>query len=160
KAFFFLDSSGFVRRVNFPELREQVRADIGHKCSWLSLSKEGLLLTVADRQQVWLLDPETLKVKSRFEVAGVRRAGVAPSTGTAIAAAADTITTIDLKTGSAGREYKSRDFSAKFGIGFAMPTVSPDGKYLFTMGGIEQLHRFRIDDTRLVHEQVSPRIAQ
>jgi S1-C subfamily serine protease len=159
KSFFLLESDGVVRRVKMGEFREELKMDAGSRCSWLSLSGEGLLLTVADRQEVWLLDPATFKVKKRFEVASAERAVSSPGLSVAFAMGRDSMTAIDLKTGTA-KEYSPRDFPGGFGVGFAMPVVTPDGKYLFTMGGLEQLHRFKIDGLVLSHEEASQRIAQ
>src|SRR5207302_9681798 len=41
-----------------------------------------------------------------------------------------------------------------------LPAVTPDGKYLFLVGGIEQLMRFAIDGQELKFEEASQRIAQ
>jgi hypothetical protein len=52
KAFYHLDGEGTVRRVSFPELKEEKALDTGKKCSWLSVSARGPLLTVTDAQEM------------------------------------------------------------------------------------------------------------
>jgi hypothetical protein len=159
KAFYLLDGRGVLRRIAWPALKEERRLETGHSCSWLSLSAEGLLLTVADLQQVWLLDPNTLQLKKRFRVASVRRTVSAPplSVGLAISADNNTLTVLDLKAGTSreiDRSSLGRD------AGFTHAVVTPDGRYLFTQGGIEQLQRYRLDGKTVRFEESSPRIAQ
>jgi hypothetical protein len=58
------------------------------------------------------------------------------------------------------RRYSVRDFQQR--VGLAAPVITPDGKYLFARGGIEQLFRFRIDakTQALAIDESSQRIAQ
>jgi hypothetical protein len=167
KSFYYLDgSTGTLGHVVLEGFREDRQLGIGRKCTWLSTSAMGLLVTVADLQEVWLVDPSTLQVKDRFTAASVQRAVSAPSLSIALVGGASTpfngngLSIIDLQKG----ELITQSFNSADGrralIGFDRPTVTPDGKYVFTIGGLEALHRFRIDGTRLVHEESSQRIAQ
>jgi S1-C subfamily serine protease len=160
KSFFLVEpAKGLVRQIAYPGLREERQLDLGRRCTWLSLSAKGLLATVPDLQEVWLLDPATLKVKTTFEAAGVEKALSSPALSVAFAVSADRsrLQAFDLTTRGAVRAYNDRSFG-KF-LQFAFPAVSPDGKYLFVVGGIEELHRFKIDGTALTLEQASPRIS-
>src|SRR5262249_15025069 len=69
----------------------------------------------------------------------------------------DRLTVFELKPGGPSREYTTRSFAKP--VGFALAAVSPDGKYFFGMGGIEELHRIKIDGAELSYEQSSPRIS-
>jgi hypothetical protein len=73
-AFYALDASGTLRRVTFPDLKEEWRQDLKEKCAWLSPSSEGLLVTLADGKEVWLIDPAGGAMKSCFAIDGVKRA--------------------------------------------------------------------------------------
>jgi S1-C subfamily serine protease len=164
KSFYALEGgTGMLRRIALDGFREVQRLDVGRKCGWLSLSAEGLVVTVTDAQEVWLVDAEQLKVKGRCAVASVTRAVSAPGLSVAVAASPGPLDggdlyVLDLKKVDVVKAYKARDFSRD--VGFDRAVMTPDGKYLFTAGGIEQMARFRIDGADLVFEQSSYRIAQ
>jgi S1-C subfamily serine protease len=165
-AFFSLEpNTGVVRRVRFPGLIEERRLQTGRIGSWLSPSREGLLLALPDLQEVWVLDERTLETKSRISAPSVDRVVSSPSLSVAFAVSGrklnqpSFLSVLDLKRGRVYRQYLSQDLS-KQPIGFDLAAATPDGKYLFGMGGIEQLHRFRISGDKLVYEESSPRIAQ
>jgi S1-C subfamily serine protease len=160
KAFYFLQGDeGVLRRVAVNGLREEMRLDVRKRCTWLSPSGEGLLLTVADVQEVWVLDPDTLKVKRRLEAPSVQRCVSAPGLSVAVAVnAGDDARVFDLKPGGTSRDFHTRSFGKN--VNYRFPTLTPDGKYLFTMGGTEQLIRFRVEGTGLALDEMSPRIAQ
>jgi hypothetical protein len=156
KACWMLDPAGTARRVSFPDFKETHVIELGRKCSWLSPSAEGLVVSVAELQEVWLLDPKRFTVKRRIAVPGLQRAVSARSLSTAFASNGRELFEIDLKKGKAAR-YSGEKPQLP---GYADPVVSPDGKYLFTSGGLEQMHRFNIRDDKARFEQSSPRIAQ
>src|SRR5262249_38297744 len=70
----------------------------------------------------------------------------------------DTISVLDLKKGQLVRQYGARDMGAKL-LGLGEPVCTPDGKYLFTRGGLEALHRFKIQGNTLRFDESSARIA-
>jgi hypothetical protein len=151
-----LDPVGTIRRVSFPDLKLTHTIELGKKCSWLNPSAEGLVVSVAELQEVWVLDPARFTVKQRIAVPGLQRAASALSLSTAFASNGRELYEIDLKKGKAVR-YSGEVPKLP---GYANPVVTPDGKYLFTSGGFEQMHRFGITDGKAKFEQSSPRIAQ
>jgi S1-C subfamily serine protease len=165
KSFYCLEKSGTLRRIELDGLKETLRADLGSACSWLSPSAEGLLVAVSGLQEVWVLDPLTLKPKRKIPAPQVDRVASAPTLSVAFAAGRggfpgdSPLSVLDLKKGEIVKQYKGGDLS-RTGVGFQFLTATPDGKYLFGMGGLEQLHRFRIDGQALVYEESSQRIAQ
>jgi hypothetical protein len=164
KTFFLVEQTGALRRVALDGFSEELHLDTGHPCSWLATSAEGLVLTVSGRHEVWLLDPTTFQVKSKISVPPVHRAVSSPALSVAFAVGkgthvpGDTVVVIDLKKGEAVRQYESRDLGDSL-TGFHTPVVTPNGKYLFTRGGIEQLQRFRIKGEALEYLGSSDRIA-
>ena len=156
-AFYGLDPAGVIHRYAFPELKETQRIELDAPCTYLSPSAEGLVVSVPQRHEVWVLDPDKGTIKQRVGVASLERAVSAPGLSTAFATAAGGILCeIDLRSGKVavyGGEARS------FG-GYARPVMSPDGKHLFTTGGIEQMYRFSVRDGKARYEQTSPRIAQ
>jgi hypothetical protein len=125
-------------------LGEERQVDLKRRCGWLALSAQGLVVTCPDEQEILLLDPETLKVKKSFVVAGVKRTVSSPALSVAFAADARwQLVIVDLASGEVSQRQK--------GHGFGLPEVTPDGKYLFSVGGV--LHRYRITRNQLIHEK-------
>jgi hypothetical protein len=155
-AFWALDPVGIVRRITFPDLEVTHAIELGKTCLWLSPSAEGLVVSVAEGKEVWLLDPTTFKVKQKVAVPSLLRAASALSLSTAFAIGGKDLYEVDLKKGTAGPYSGPRPKLA----GFKDPVVSPDGKYLFVAGTHEEMHRFGIKDGKAKYEQSSPRIAQ
>src|SRR5262249_28593604 len=112
------------------------------QCAWLDTSKEGLVLTVSGAQEVWVLDPKTFKVKHKIDAPGVTRAVSSPQLSVALSCNRDELRVLDLKKGAEVKKYKARDLGNL--VAFLMPVVTPDGKYLFAQGWLEQLQCFTI----------------
>jgi predicted Zn finger-like uncharacterized protein len=157
-AFYALDSSGELRRVSYPGLKEEWRQELGEKCAWMSLSSEGLLVTPADGKEVWLIDPAKGTMKSRFALTGVKWTASVPGSSLAVASTGADLFALDLKKGVATRYGGTKP---QFG-GLERPAMTPDGKYVFSTGGlgIQQMHRWSFDGGRLRLEQSSEGIAQ
>jgi S1-C subfamily serine protease len=162
KAFYALDGDGVVRRFSYPDLKEEATNAIGRKCGWLSVSALGVVATVRDAQEAWLLDPVTLKEGKKATIAKAQYCVSSPKLNIAFAAeggfGGGTITVIDLKTGKQVKQFTGRDFGGR--VGFDRPVVSGDGKWLFTTGGIEQVFRFRISGQTLTPVDFTDRIIQ
>jgi hypothetical protein len=164
RSFYHLDAdAGVVRRIALQGFQEQARLDVQAPCRWLSPSGEGLLVTLAGKPEVWVVDPDNLQLRSPIECGFATRVVSAPGLAVAFASSGDgprgsTCSVLDLKKGSVVRQYSERDFPRFTGLG--SPVITPDGKYLFTRGGMEQMHRFRIDGPALIFEESSQRIAQ
>jgi hypothetical protein len=160
KAFFYLEpEKGRVRRIAFPGLSEERVLEVGRRCSWLALSAKGLLVTVAESEEVWLVEPATLAVQAVYHIPGVARVVSAPTLSAAIAvnAKGDEASTFAAGTGAPGRAYPARGLGPT--AGFDLAAVTPDGKYLFTLGSDKQLCRFKIIGAELALEQSGPAIA-
>jgi hypothetical protein len=153
-AFFALDGTGVLRRISFPESAETARIDLGEKCSWLGLSVEGLVLSLPGPGEVWVLDPEKLEMTQRYAIPKVKRVAAAPSLDLAVASNGPELFVLDLKKKT---WFQFPGPGPQFG-GFDDPAVTPDGRYVFTRGGINQLHRFRLANGQLTFEESSPRI--
>jgi DNA-binding beta-propeller fold protein YncE len=157
--------TGTVRKIAVDGLKEVQKAQLQTPCSWMTMSAEGLVVAANQVGQVYVVDPATLAVKRIIPAPGVRQVASAPTTSVAVAwpggpgSGANELAVLDLKKGERVRQYNLRDL-AMTPLGFEEPTMTPDGKYLFTRGGIEQLHRFKVEGDTLHYEQSSPRIAQ
>ena len=163
RSFFYLDGpAGALGRVSLDAPEEVRRLEVGARCSWLSESAEGLLVTVAEREQVWVVDPVGLGVKARLDVPGVERAVSAP--GLRVAFARGTpfgfpggahLYAVDLKAGTVARAAID-GLQGDFLPAWEGARVTADGKYLFTRH--TELSRFRVEGARLVHEETGRNI--
>ncbi|MFO0970522.1 MAG: hypothetical protein U0793_33680, partial [Gemmataceae bacterium] len=160
---FTLEKEGYLRRIAMKNFEGDLLLDVGRRCSWLALSKEGLIVTVPDAQEFLVVDPATFKIKRRVEAPTPSRVVASPATSVVISASGDrvggrgTLSVFDLKNDTVN-DIPSARF--KGGIGTDMAALSADGKHFFTYGGIEQVFRFRVEGTELHLEQVSQRIGQ
>ncbi len=142
-----------VRRYSFPALKEEAKLEVGKECSWLGLSKEGVVLTVAGMQEGWVLDPDTLKKGTTFAVNKAERVLTAPglSVGYVIdrgtPGTTDTLRVVDLKTGKKLKEYEATDFDK--GCEFGMPVLSADGKHLFAHTKFGRLYQLSADGEKV-----------
>jgi hypothetical protein len=148
-AFYALSDSGLLRRVSFPDLKEEWHLDLRTPCSWLSLSGEGLLVT-AGGKEVWLIDPDSRQKKGRFVVPGVKRAASVLGSDLAVAATGTALYVLDLKkitaTKFAGPGPKNP--------GYDDPVMTADRKYVIA-GASGQIHRYALADGQLRYEDSS-----
>lgn len=160
KSFYHLDvAAGELRKLSWETGEQEQSVDLGRKCSWLSVSKLGPLVCVPDLQEVWLLDTKTLKTLKKAPAPGATRVVSSPALEVAYACGGrDRLSVVDLKKGDVVKEYRTQGFGVL--VDFRFPSASPDGKFLFLFGGIEQLHRLAIKGTELEYEESSPRIGQ
>jgi hypothetical protein len=162
-SFYCLESNGLLRRIALDGFKELKQLDLQRKAGWLDVSAEGLVVTLPDQQEVWVIDADQLRVKARIALPSLTRAVAAPESSMAVAAGGarnfgGSLYVLDLKGGQVVRQYDlQQDFPR---AGHQAPVLTPDGKYLFTVGGIEQLFRFELNGRQLVLEESSPRICQ
>ena len=157
QAFFALSGTGILRRMDLKGVEER-RLELGRACSCLAMSAEGLIVTVPQLQEAWVIDADTLEVKKRVPAPGAVQVVSSPRLSIAIASRISNepwkgmdlqLMILDLVKGEPVAHY---DRPGKFAA------VSPDGKFLFTQSG-EQLQRFRIEGQKLIEEETSQPIA-
>jgi hypothetical protein len=163
--FYYLDAAGFLRLISYPTLREERLVQLGHAAGRLAVGEEGLLVTLPKLQELWVLHPVGLNVTHRVGIAGVREVLGAPALKQALAfgeQGGPAVVEFEGDTGrlNAAAVERQEPSSLPPGLGgFGQPAVSPDGKYLFTLGTGEQILRYRIEGRALFLEDASPRVA-
>lgn len=161
KSFYYLDGAGSVFRISYPELKVEASLITEKKCSWLSASGQGPILTVEEPAEVWLLDPVTLTKSRTIRLpAKAQRVVAAPRSNTAYAdevqSGAAWLKVIDLTTGRIVNKYRHDDFDIR-AINFVSMVVTEDGKYLFSRGGFGSvIYRFRLEGEKVFVEEASP----
>lgn len=152
-AFFALTSDGILRRFLLHDLEVDREVRLGAECSSLALSRDRLLVVKKDPREICLIDPATFEVKGKIPVPRVHRVLCHPDSPFALVIAGDErehgeVGCLDLNDG------KISNWTTMY-VNYARWT--PDGKYYFTHGGGE-LHRYRVDDRKLVEDGKSGRI--
>jgi hypothetical protein len=161
-AFFALEGdTGVLRYISFPDFRLVKKTDLERKFNWISLSAEGLLLSEADSDKMWIVDPATLQVKAKIVVPKLKRAVSAPSLSWAVACDLvqfpnQGLYVIDLKKKTATRWAEPENLRTQNPASFIpnfvdnstaqfrparrpplnldSPVVTPDGAHVFTLG--------------------------
>ena len=146
---FVLEKSGTLRRIAVPELSETHQLDLGRQCDWLSVSGQGLIVTVAGVQQVWLVDPETLQVKKKHPAPTVQQAVSGSKLSVAYIRNDKQLATLDLVKGKLSGAVKGE---------FESLAVTADGNYLLTAS--DKITRSKIQKGgALKFEEAGPVIA-
>lgn len=162
KSFYHLDGAGVVRRLSYPDLKEEAAFDTAKKCAWISPSSQGLVVTVVETQEAWLLDPKTVQPIKNISIAGAKR--VVSSVKSKFAYAVDTdpagrkLSVIDLGQGKIVKEYAVDAFKDKKDVNFNHAIVSHDGKQLFAIGMSDQLLRFKLEGEQVECAEAGPRL--
>jgi hypothetical protein len=164
-----------LRKISFPGLVEEIvlnTKSIGHEVRWC---QGGLLIALETRGQMWLVDPETLEVKSQFHAAESSRdfafcSSKARPHAYVVNQAQDRFTMINPQNGEVVSTVGYNALYRKYAHiitdwyeraiqgGFVTPEMSPDGKYIFCNGN-GRLNRYRVVGDDLVFEESSPQIA-
>jgi S1-C subfamily serine protease len=161
KAFYDLDSTGIVRRFSYPELVEEASNDIDRGCGWISVSSEGLIATVCDTQEAWVLDPKTLKASKKIPIGRAQYVVTSPKIAFAYAVEIffgdQNLTVLDLKAGKQVKQYTARDLAVKDDTGLNFPVVSGDGKYLFGTGETDIIFAYKLNGENVTYaDSTSP----
>ena len=96
KRLFALTRGGSLRVVNPDGFRQEKRLEVGKTCSWMSLSSSGLVLTLSDKNEVWIVSPDSLRVTKRLLVQADRVVS-APGTSLGFALDKDGAVLLDLE---------------------------------------------------------------
>lgn len=151
KSFYALTESGVLQRRNASSGIIEAKNNLGKRCGNLAQSGQGLLVSVSESNEIWVIHPNNLAAVTRkIPVQNVTRVTAGINSRFAIAGP-NSLKVIDLERGMVVQQYPNLN-------GFNI-TASPDGKYLFAQSDGQQLVRYRIDGTQLIEEDQSPRIA-
>jgi hypothetical protein len=160
RSFFVLHRQGLLQRIGYPVLKELRRIELKQECHALGVCKLGLMLTLEQLQEIWIVDPDTLQVVKRHGVGQLRKALSGPGLAVAYAFCRDAETfrpsanglpvRVDLTDGTLAAMTLAADPTGRAvpGLdGFEYAALSPDGKWLFADGF--GLLRYRIEDATL-----------
>ena len=180
KYVYALEKTGILHKIALPDFKEEQVLNLGQTCNSVALSQLGLVVGLPAIREVWLVNAGTLAVLKRITVPGVELGlASAPAITTAYASQErGTLAIIDLTEGKVANQLTARtlqrsgatkvkrDREATPLAMFKFPTVTPDGKFLFCVSDesyydvFGSLHRFRINLTDLIYEEVGPPIGK
>jgi hypothetical protein len=128
------------------------KKEFGRKVGWIDESAEGLIVSVPDKGEVWVLDAK-LDTKKTIEVKGLGKAASSPKLSIAAVGGAknEPLQVLDLKAGTLSNVTTESKKVGRF-LG-SNPTVTPDGKTAFTSDG-DKLLRFDVAEGKLTFTEV------
>jgi hypothetical protein len=154
--------TGVLRRISFPTFKVTKEKDFKRKFTWMSLSGYGLLLSDADSEEIWLVDPATLEAKAKIGVPKLKRAVSAPNEHLAVACDRgdplqdQKLYVVDLKEKKVDVYAVPQELNGKLGLD--TPAMTPDGTRVFTQGRQVEIHmcRFSFKEGKLEFEAAEP----
>ncbi len=175
---YLVDASNVIRKIGTTDFTEQAYLEAGASCTSLGYSRAGLVAAVTGSNAVWVLDPDSLKVKRSIPAQAARMVTASPATGicfvesriearepSGVSGVYSQLLMMDLEKGQslhrlqseyyARGTYNLRIGNTSFDYGFGTPHLTKDGKYLYLAGhsSNKRLRRFRVDGEDLIYER-------
>jgi len=171
-SFYVLTQSGRLSEISVPDLKELRVQELDTHCRGIALSKAGILILCKDKQCVYILDEGTFQLKGTINNVGAAHYLTAsPNAMHAFAGQDNELSLLDLTRKEVAAKYSPFEVGKKYEkkivrhkdsvilSDFAIPTMTPDGKYLFCRG-FECIHRFHLQGRELVYEEMGPRMSR
>lgn len=172
------EKRGVIRKIAVPAMREDRRFWVGADVWGLAQSKVGILVGVEGKGEIWVLKEEDLSVIQKVKMPDARDVVGFPKDLMAYCGRGERgmnleIQVLDLTIyyvrkplvalnimKEQGQRMTIKKFpGAKQLSFFALPTGTPDGKYVFFATG-NSLHRFRVEKETLVYEEEGPELGK
>jgi hypothetical protein len=153
ESFFVSSANGELFQVTCPDLMQTRVADLGTICRQLTRTAAGLVLTLSTLQELWVLDPDTLAIRRRVGVAGLRRVLTGPDLDVAYGLlispdrGAGPPTRINLTDGT---QTPLTMPTTAGGFDFRRATTTPDGRTIFAEAVPGRLVRYQVEGDRLL----------
>jgi hypothetical protein len=163
-AFYHLDAAGTLKLIAYPTLQERTILRLNQPAGRLAIGDAGLIVTLPQLEEVWVINPNTFAVQFRVGLAGVQEVLAAPGLKEAIGICKEGGPVVIEFGGDGGKVSEAqidRDALSKLPKeidGFDQAALTADGKYLFALGTGEQLLRYRVEGRVLFLEDASVRI--
>ncbi len=120
--------------------------NLGQRCSHLDVSKKGLLLSLIDLNEAWLIDPETLDVKKRITMPRKQRAYTSVGATYALAvpdrlnAEARGVTVLDLEKGQPIFEIPNACLSV---------AITPNAEHFYVLTDQGDIQKYKFEQSRI-----------
>ena len=159
-AFLALDrNQGALHRFSGPDYKTKQTINLNAQPAWLAPSAEGLVLTVADREEIRVLDASTFAMKKSIRVPKLKRAVSAPSLSIAVAwtgTFAAELVVVDLKTQAQTKIPGPKQFGT---LSYGKEAImAPDGRSLYTNALSGHIVRWNVAGNTLEAGERGPRM--
>lgn len=166
---YFVDGSDILRKVRTAGLIEELSLRLKGSCNFIACSKAGLVLSLQGTDCLWVVDPQSLRVKYEVSIPNIGSVAANPSTAIGFvnalgerssAGSESKLLMFNFETGQVIHSLKSiygrHNFQVKqvFPVqNFVAMYMSSDGKFLYA--GLNSIHQFRVAEQDLIYVQSS-----
>lgn len=171
--FYVLNQQGLLRQIQVPTFVEIKQLDMETRAYGLALSRQGLLVSLIEKGEIWVLDEESLAVKKVINTPGISQAVSSPNLDLAFVPTDGyrKMNIYDLRSGRNVKSITTYELQQEFGKSirkhpdgvtlseFGSPAISPDGQYFMCIG-FECLHRMKIQGHNLIYEEMGARFGK
>lgn len=173
---YYVDGENILQRISVDSLSAKASLDLGTPCDSMAYSKSGLVLALAERNVVWLVDPASLEVTAEIAVKGALMVAASPATSVAVCGISLEPSTgpvawhtmiwglviLDLERRQPVHQVKNKyGLGREVQIGFEKPLhgglalrMSPDGRYLYN--GDRSIYQFELRGHDLIYRRSTP----
>jgi hypothetical protein len=140
--------NGTLLKVSVPAGKVVEKKEFGVKMGWMDMSAEGLLLSVPDRGELWVLDAK-LEVRGKLPVPGIEQAASSPRLSIALVGGSKSDMPLSMVALKTGRVIPLPSPGGKFGRTLGTrPVVAANGMLAFSEDG-QSMIRFAIRANRV-----------
>jgi hypothetical protein len=154
ESLFHMESDGTLTRISAADFMPKDQLALGKPVAAMTLSAQGLVIAFPDQPEVWIVNPQTLKVERAIACPSpVKFLASHPQLNKAVAVGAE-VALLDLQQGRV--IARGLQGHADANLEFDSPMLTPDGKYLFlahVRTGAAKVLRVRVEPARLVVEE-------
>jgi len=176
KYFYFLTQNGFLHKIEVPALIECKNLKIDGKCSFMGMSKNGILIMNSKSNTLFVIDEKTLQIANQITIKKMSVQASCPNSSFVLVYqptwdpndfgsyqlldldSKKIVSKINL-TKLAKKIIKQKKNKKIFlqSIIFKYPIMTPDGQYLFFTGA-GLLLKYKIQNAKLVYKETSKNI--
>lgn len=161
-AVLLMDGNGVLRRISLPTLLEESKLDCAAPVTTMGTSREGLILLVPSKDEIWVVDPLSLAVTGSWTLPAVDRLAASPALSRVVAGNQRCLQVLNLASGHLSPEILASDFARREAPAVAVPegsapigsfdglAFSEDGASLIALSD-EIIHRFAVSDNSMTY---------
>jgi hypothetical protein len=162
-AFFALDGEGAVLyKFSGPDYKTKEQIPVGGKATWMSMSIYGPVLSLPEKNEIKVLDRNTLTFKNPVSVPQLKRAVSAPTLSYAAVSTGQIdgeLQTIQLFTGL-GKKFRAPVAPIATGNAFAEePAFAPNATWFYTNAMSGYLMRWALVENAAILKEKGPRVS-
>ncbi len=162
---YILTREGVLNQLDLENFNLKESLDLGSPCLSVSLSREGIVVLLKSKEELWLIEERSFRVKRKITVPSISQVITTKKSSVCYALSRNReIAVIDLRIGNVGtispRSLVPSKISNQNRMRISSPNrlaLSPNGRYLF-YESFKTLCRFRVSGKNLIFEEQSPKL--